>query len=204
MVNPRVKYFIRCGFLQKWLNFAHKNVPLYPTNTLCPILLFWERASKTLWFSILAWNNAVPHKYSQTTLISNRFTLNKVSNNLLSHDSSQSSTWEVFWSHVDGVCEACVFRQAFVHVYVWPRPFMRSDTFFQTLHVYIYDLHPFLLLDNAGGVLKAQGPCGSQGSCSLHSSLKIQASTLLKGQFCQGAWASKGPHWKHICRLAKD
>lgn len=63
---------------------------------------------------------------------------------------------------------------------------------------------PFPLLDNADGVLKAQKPSRSHGSCSPHSPLKIQASPLLKGLFCQGACASKGPHWKHICRLAKD
>jgi len=104
------------------------------------------------------------------------------------------------------VCEACVFRYAF-HVHVWPRPFIRSDTLCETckvFHVHIYDLHPFPLLDNADSVLKAYRLCGSHGSCSPHSPLKIQASSLLKDLFCQGACASKGPHWKHICRLAKD
>lgn len=50
-----------------------------------------------IYIIFLAWNNAILHKYSQTILISNRFAPNKVSNNLLSHDSSQSLTNERYF-----------------------------------------------------------------------------------------------------------
>ncbi len=195
------------GFLLKWLYFDYDNSP---NNHNCEhsftllIALTWFQSlngEKPLHAYILHILDAVPHKYSQTILISNRFTSHKVSNKLLSHDISQPSTYERYFGAMWMECVRRVFS-----VHVWPKPFICSDTLCKTRGSpcpYPWP-PPFPLLDNTDGVLKAQKPSGSHDSCSPHSPLKIQASSLLKGLFCQGACSSKGPHWKHIFRLAKD
>ncbi len=136
------------GFLLKWLYFDYDNSP---NNHNCEhsftllIALTWFQSlngEKPLHAYILHILDAVPHKYSQTILISNRFTSNKVSNKLLSHDISQPSTYERYFG---AMWMECVRRVFSVHVCMCGRSLSYAPTLSvkrEVLHAHIHDLHP--------------------------------------------------------------